>query len=79
MNKGQKVLAAMLAVAVVVLAMVAFAPRPPTPKVVSGEVTGTNEIHKLFRFYDDGTVDVTVYFGVECPQLTICGPVVVLP
>ncbi len=69
MNNGQKVVAAMLAVAVVVLAMVAFAPRPPTDSrklvgvaawarpfyMAQGRQAGGGSA--LYRAWDDGTVE----------------------
>ena len=61
MNKGQKVLAGMLAVVVVVLAMVAFAPRPEEPTVIAASVVvkGTDSTYHAYRFWSDGAIDVT--------------------
>ena len=86
MNKGQKVLAGMLAVVVVVLAMVAFAPRPEEPTVIAASVVvkGTDSTYHAYRFWSDGAIDVTYAhfennFSHECEVVTQCGPVVVIP
>ncbi len=59
MNNRQKVLAAMLAVVVVVLALVAFAPRPPTPAgrhLVGIAFAGPK--YAVHRAWSDGTVEM---------------------
>ncbi len=63
MNNGQKILAAMLAVAVVVLALVAFAPQAAERRCVGVAVLDTTKWERsygrylVFRVWDDGTVE----------------------
>lgn len=78
-----------LALMVVVLGLVAFAPRLPEPTVVSGSAvksagpSGFCCTFRIFRTWSDGRVDVTwVVFDNENPcdqPLPPCGPVVLLP
>ena len=79
----------LLAVGVVLGGLVAFAPRPPSPKVVAGTfVAGStdpaNETFIVLRFWSDGMVDRTRIQAVppfdNCSFFSVCGPpIVVIP
>ena len=73
-----------LVVLVVVLGLVAFAPRPPSPTVVAGAVDMvTSDTVNLYRFWSDGRVDYTrAFFDTAlCDPGILCGnpPIVVIP
>ena len=61
---------AVVLLVVVGLGLVAFVPRPPEPTVVSGHVTGGLELNRIYRFWSDGVVDVSVRFY---PDSAACG------
>ena len=62
---------------------------PPSaaPTVVGGDVTGAGGVDRIYQFWSDGTVDVSVRFypdSAACetrggPQGGMCGPVQVIP
>ncbi len=79
MNKGQQILAAMLAIVIVVLGLVAFAPQPKPPTVVAGGSEDVAGSLFLYRYWSDGQIDVTrVLLVDECVIDSPCGPTVVV-
>ena len=80
-----KYVTGILAAAVVVLGLLAFAPKPPPPTVVAGAVSsaaGSTVVRNVWRFWSDGTVDIsTVQTASRCDELNLCPnpPTVVVP
>lgn len=87
MSNPAKIVMAVLLVAT--FGLLAFAPKsPPCPTVVAGAmftVNGGNPWYHVYRFWSDGTVDVTYQEFLEisgpsgCDLAYSCGPVVVIP
>ena len=60
MNNGQRTVAGMLAAVVVVLGLLAFAPKPPEPPRIIGitaAISRTNETRSVWRLWSDGLIE----------------------
>ena len=59
MSNGQKTVAAMLAVVVVVVGLVAFVPRPEPLRIIeiTAAIAHTNDTRSVWRLWSDGVVE----------------------
>ena len=92
MTSGQRNVAVMLAVVAVMLGLnlivrgsptAVAAPPVPEPTVVAGAVTPTSQVSTatwVYRFWSDGTVDISRVGHNVCTFSNVCGPpIVVIP